>query len=326
MTRETAPPFFAYPGEPRWYRLSDYFKSRHGERVHKIPLDAGFSCPNRDGALSTGGCVFCNAQGSGTGLGIKGHTLAAQWQTRTAPLLAKGVRRFMAYLQSFSNTYGPVEKLAATLAALGNLPGITGLAVGTRPDCVDEEKLACIARFCNEHNWTERWIEFGVQSSNDATLARIGRGHTVAAAETAIAMAADAGLSVCAHLIAGLPGEGKADFLESMRWASRQRINGIKLHCLYVCEGSNLAETYANGGYSPLSEEEYVDMVASALPLLRQDIVIQRITGAPGKDELIAPAWAARSRETGHTIHTALQRRETWQGKDAEPQSARPGG
>lgn len=304
------------PGDtPRWNRLSDYFLCRHGERVQKIPLDAGFSCPNRDGALSSAGCVFCNPQGSGTGLGGQGLDFAAQWRTRHPHFLAKGIRLFVAYLQSFSNTYGPIEKLAATLAGLRDLPGLVGIAVGTRPDCVDAAKLALIAAECEAQGWRERWLELGVQSSNAATLARINRGHDPARAEEAIALAAGAGLDVCIHLMAGLPGEGAAEFLESVRWASRQPVKGVKFHCLYVCRGASLAEDFARGGYVPLMQEEYVGLMAEALPLLRPDIVVQRIAGDPAPGELLAPEWAARSRETANKILAELVRRDAWQGK-----------
>lgn len=304
---------YARPGEdPRWNRLSDYFLHHHGERVHKIPLDAGFSCPNRDGTLSAGGCVFCDPQGSGTGLGMRGLSLAEQWEARRSRLLARGVRRFIAYLQSFSNTYGPVSRLAAVLAELKALPDLTGIAVGTRPDCVDEEKIALIAR--ETADMAERWIEFGVQSANDATLLRINRGHDIACAGRAIAMAHKAGLKVCAHLIAGLPGENAEDFAESVRWLSRQPVAGVKFHGLYVCAGTALAQWHAQGRYEPLTRAAYVSQVADALPLLRPDIVVQRITGDAGSSELVAPAWAAQSRETGNLILAEMRRRDARQG------------
>ena len=301
---------------PRWNRLSDYFFSRFGAKVKKIPLDAGFSCPNRDGAISTQGCIFCNEQGSGTGLGLAGLSLAGQWQERTAPQLAKGFTLFMAYLQSFSNTYGPIEKLTAVLEELKGLPGLVGLSVGTRPDCVDAGKLALIAGVCEEQAWPERWLELGVQSSKDATLKRINRGHGKAEAETAIALAQQAGLKVCVHLIAGLPGERKEDFLESVAWASAQPVSGVKFHALYVCKGTALAEMFHKGEYRPLTQEEYVEAVADALPLLRQDVVVQRISGDPAPGELLAPAWAERSRDTSNRILTELAKRNSCQGKD----------
>lgn len=308
------------PASPRWHRLSDYFLHQFGEKVRKIPLDAGFSCPNRDGKISRSGCVFCNEEGSGTGLGRQGLSLAEQWEARRQSFRQKGVRLFVAYLQSFSNTYGPLERLAAVLDEIKALPDVAGLSIGTRPDCVDDEKLALIASTCAEQSWKERWIEFGVQSSNNATLARINRGHDIACAEAAIQAAARAGLKICVHLIAALPGEGEKEFLESTAWASRQPIQAVKFHCLYVCRGTAMQRLFETGEYRPFTQEEYVEAVAAALPLLRPDIVVQRITGDPAPGELAAPAWASQSRDTANKILAALTRRNSWQGKDCKSQ------
>jgi radical SAM protein (TIGR01212 family) len=291
-----------------------------GERVRKIPLDAGFSCPNRDGTLGREGCIFCNAQGSGTGLGDSGFDLAGQWEFWRARFRAKGARLFMAYLQSFSNTYGPIERLAAVLDVLAVLPDSVGLAVGTRPDCVDREKLELIAA----QPQPERWIEFGAQSGHDVSLRRIRRGHDRACVEEAVAAAAAAGLKVCVHLIAGLPGEGKGEFLDSVRWLCGQAVSGVKFHCLYVCKDTALADLYARGEFAPMSQGEYIDAMAEAIALLRPDILVQRIAGSPSLDELLAPEWALRSFDTGDRLAAELARRDSWQGKEAtlRPESA----
>ena len=317
---------YALPGAQtpfRWNRHSDYFRYHYGERVQKIPLDAGFSCPNRDGRLSSSGCIFCNPLGSGTGLGIQGLDIAAQWDYRCEKLLEQGYRLFMAYLQSFSNTYGPIERLAEVLEELQPLPGIIGLAVGTRPDCVDNDKLALIAETSARQNWRECWVEFGIQSRNNATLARINRGHSIERAEEAIAAAARHGLKVCVHLIAGLPGEDERDFIETVRWASAMPIQAVKFHCLYVCRGTTLARMLKNGEYHPWHQEEYARAIVLGLPWLRPDIVVQRITGQPGKDELLAPDWMDRVTETTAMIASELARNDTWQGKNCpQPEQA----
>lgn len=300
----------------RWNSVSDYFHYFYGERVQKIPLDAGFSCPNRDGTLSASGCVFCNPVGSGTGLGLQGLDILSQWRRRCEKPKAKGVRLFLAYLQSFSNTYGPVAKLAAVLEELKGLPGIIGLAVGTRPDCVDAEKLELIANTCKEQKWSECWLELGVQSSSNLTLERINRGHDIESAEKAITDAERAGLKVCIHLIAGLPGESPEDFVRSVQWASSMPVHGIKFHCLYVCRSTKLACMYEKGHYSPWTQQAYISAMLAALPCLRRDIVIQRITAQPGRDELLAPEWAAKVLETSDLIRNALANAGSWQGKD----------
>ncbi|MDL2207803.1 TIGR01212 family radical SAM protein [Desulfovibrio sp. OttesenSCG-928-M16] len=300
---------------PRWNRLSDYFLQQYGARVWKIPLDAGFSCPNRDGRLSHSGCVFCNPAGAGTRLGLGGLGLAEQWRIRCQGPRIRGLTHFIAYLQSFSNTYGPIEKLAKTLNDLADLPGCIGLAVGTRPDCVDEGKLALIAAFCRERQWPEVWVEYGVQSANNATLARINRGHDRDCAERAIATAAAAGLKVCVHLMAALPSEGASDLEASAQWLSKQPVQGVKFHCLYVCKGSDLEAAHACGDYRPWTQKRYIAALAGALPHVRSDIVIQRLAGDPAPGELVAPEWCARSRETTNGLLAELKRQDTWQGK-----------
>ena len=299
---------------PRWNKLSDYFFSRYGQRVQKIPLDAGFACPNRNDAQASTGCIFCNAQGSGTGFGQAGLDLAGQWTTWRQYFRTRGLHLFLAYLQSFSNTYGPIEHLRAVLAKLARLPDMIGLSVGTRPDCVDEDKLRLLA----DQPQAERWIEFGVQSANDATLTRIRRGHDRACAERAVALAAQIGLKVCVHLMAGLPDESDKEFLGSVRWASEQPVAGIKFHCTYVCAGTALADLHAQGMYTPLEQTAYVHLMAEALPLLRSDIIVHRTTGDPFSGEVVAPDWVLRSRDTNNRILAELTRRDTWQGKTTQ--------
>lgn len=297
----------------RLHLLASYLRLRFGARVQKVPLDAGFSCPNRDGTLSRGGCIFCNPRGSGSGFGEDGLTLEEQWTVWTGRYArTRNAGLFIAYLQSFSNTYGPIDKLRRVLGVLPVLPGIVGAAVGTRPDCVDNERLDLVAAL----PLPEVWLELGLQSAHDATLARINRGHDAATSERAVRDAAARGLRVCAHLIAGLPGESGDDFLASVDWVNRLPVHGVKFHGLYVCEGTALAKQWREGGYAPLEREAYADLIASALPRLRPEIVIQRLTGDPAGDELLAPDWAGDKRATTARIHELLAQRNTWQGKD----------
>jgi len=297
----------------RLHLLATYLRLRFGARVQKVPLDAGFSCPNRDGTLSRGGCVFCNPRGSGSGLGEDGLTLEEQWAVWTERYArTRNAGLFIAYLQSFSNTYGPIDKLRHVLGVLPTLPGIVGAAVGTRPDCVDNERLDMVAAL----PLPEVWLELGLQSAHDATLARINRGHDAATSERAVRDAAARGLRVCAHLIAGLPGESGDDFLATVDWVSRLPVHGVKFHGLYVCEGTALARQWRAGDYTPLEREGYADLIARALPRLRPEIVIQRLTGDPAGDELLAPDWANDKRATTARIHELLTQRDTWQGKD----------
>lgn len=229
-----------------WHTLATYFRRKYGVRVQKIPLDAGATCPNRDGTLSARGCIFCNDSGSGSGMGLRGLDLRAQWDAwYTKYTTTDSDRLFMAYLQSFSNTYGPASRLARLLEQVAALPGCRGVAVGTRPDCLDDEKLALLAG-CG---LDEVWLELGLQTCRDDTLRRINRGHTARQAEEAVRAALDAGLLVCGHLMAGLPGEDEKDFLHGVDWAVSLGMQGLKLHNVYVPQGTELARQWQAGGH-----------------------------------------------------------------------------
>ncbi len=318
----------------RYYQLATYFRHRFGCRVQKIPLDAGFSCPNRDGTLSFGGCVFCNPLGSGSGMGKNSTALSEQWAIwRSRYQHTRDAGIFIAYLQSFSNTYGPVEKLTETLNTIERLPGVSGLSVGTRPDCVDQEKLDRIADFAQRlapsspAGQSEVWVEFGLQSARDETLLRINRGHDFASFARATHMAAERGIKVCAHIIAGLPGETLDDFLYTVDSVNRLPIHGIKFHSMYVLEHTALAAMWRRGEYVPLTESEYVSAMVHALPRLRSEIIIHRITGDPTEEELLAPRWSTGKRSVMVGIANGLEMAQTWQGRElsaAQPVDSLP--
>ncbi len=298
----------------RWYPAFVYFRQRFGARLQKIVLDRpGARCPNRDSVAGRTGCTFCNPLGSGSGLAERTPDLRAQWDHWRAHYGARA-GLCMAYFQSFTNTHGPARELRALLEAVRDFPAIAGLAVGTRPDCVDEEKIDILAS-CP---LPEIWLELGLQSAHDATLTRIGRGHDVAASERAVRLAAQRGLRVCGHLMAGLPGESGGDFLETIRWAASLPLAGVKIHSLYVCRGSALESEHAEGRYAPLKREEYVDLLAGALPLLPSRLVIQRLTSDPAPGELIAPLWTARKAELLAELRALLEQRDEWQGRLAD--------
>lgn len=309
----------------RYHQLAIYFRHRFRQRVQKIPLDAGFSCPNRDGTLSTRGCIFCNPKGSGSGMGLKGMSLAEQWDLwRERYEGSRGSALFIAYLQSFSNTYGPAEKLERTLAEIKALPEIAGLSIGTRPDCIDAQKLDIIARHAAHPAMGETWLELGLQSAHDKTLSRINRGHTFAVFETAVRQAHERGLNVCAHIIAGLPGESAYDVLQTVDKVNSLPIRGIKFHNLYVAADTPLAEEWRRGDYTPMGEALYIDILVQALPRLRPDIIIHRLTGDPAEGELLAPVWNASKTDILAAVAAELAKRDTWQGKDLIPATATP--
>jgi len=298
----------------RYRDYNSYLRELFGERVQKISLDAGLGCPNRDGTLSKKGCIFCNGQGSGTGASIdSGLSIENQIVNARQYLRYRyKAEKFIAYFQSFSNTYAPLPQLKSLYDQALAHDEMVGLSVATRPDCVDMDVLRLLASYQVDYLV---WIEFGLQSIHNATLTRINRGHDVACFERSVYMARECGLNICAHIILGLPGENREMILETARALSRLPIQGVKIHLLYVIKGTYLAELFNKGEISCLEREEYSDLVVDFLELLPPDMVIQRLTGDPAKSELIAPSWAKEKMKNLNHIRETLERRDTWQGR-----------
>ncbi len=298
----------------RYHDYNSYLRDIFGERVQKISLDAGFGCPNRDGTISDTGCIFCDSRGSGSGAMIKrGLSIDDQIMEviRSAGKRYKA-RKFIAYFQSFTNTYAPLPRLRELYTRALDHDGMAGLSIGTRPDCVDKDILSLISSFQKDYLV---WIEFGLQSAHDATLSRINRGHDVACFEKGVMMAVEYGLNICAHVIIGLPGENRGMIMETARYISGLPIAGVKIHSLYVTRGTPLATLYEEGRYDCLAREEYVEDVVDFLELLPPDMVIQRLTGDPLREDLIAPLWTLKKTENIRLINRRLEERDTWQGK-----------
>ena len=298
----------------RYRDFNSYLKEIFGERVQKIPLDAGLGCPNRDGTISNKGCIFCDQKGSGTGALIhKGLSIEEQI-ARAKNFMEKryGARKYIAYFQSFTNTYAPISRLKDLYDQALAHEGMVGLSVGTRPDCAGEGILDLLNSYKKKHLV---WIEFGLQSSHDITLKRINRGHTASCFERSVLAANQYGLEICAHIILGLPGEDRDMMLQTARFLSNLPIQGVKIHLLYVVEGTELAEIYRKGGLRCLGQEEYANLVVDFLELLPPETIIQRLTGDPATTGLIAPSWAKEKAENLALIRDTLKRRDTWQGK-----------
>ena len=310
---------------PRVFPLAAFFRARLGGPARKVPLDAGFSCPNRDGTLSRSGCMFCNPLGSGTGLFAQGLSLAGQWARLVPRLRARHPQaRLLAYLQAYTNTHASVARLRAVLAEISALPGVAGLCLGTRPDCLDIgldvdgdcARLDALASFSGAGGLGFVQLDLGLQSADDAVLARIGRGHDAACFARAARAAAERGLSVCAHLVHGLPGAGPDDLRASVDFLNDLPVAGVKLHNLLVCRGATLEALWRAGQYVPPGREDYVQAVVRALVRLRPDICVQRLAADPAPGELLAPDWGADKAGTLARIRAELVRQNTWQGKD----------
>jgi len=272
--------------EKRYNDLNGYLRSVFGCRVQKISIDAGFSCPNRDGAISEKGCIFCNARGSGTGANAKGLSVTDQ--------LMDG--------KAIKSLYD--EALA--------VEGVVGLSIGTRPDCVDEPVLKLLQNYAEKYLV---WIEYGMQSVHDSTLSVINRGHDFKCFQKAVDATKNRGIKICAHVILGLPNEKRSHMLETAKAVAKMEIDGIKIHLLYVVKGTELENLYRQGKYRCLEQKEYTDLVCDFLELIPQDMVIQRLTGDPHPEELVAPEWSLKKTETLTLIKNTLERRDSWQGK-----------
>ena len=299
--------------DKRYNNFNTYLRSLYGCRVQKITVDAGLSCPNRDGSVSSGGCIFCNARGSGTGAHSRGQTITDQLlQGKKALARRYKAKKFLAYFQSFSNTYAPVERLRALYDEALAVEDVIGLSIGTRPDCIDLAVLELLQGYTLQHLI---WVEYGLQSANDKTLEIINRGHDFQCFVDTVQATRDRGIKICAHVIIGLPGETRRDILQTAQAVSDLGIDGIKLHLLYVAKGTPLETLYRQGSYRCLEQRAYVDLVCDFLERLPEEMVIQRLTGDPHPEELVAPQWALQKSETLRKINETLERRDSWQGK-----------
>jgi radical SAM protein (TIGR01212 family) len=299
--------------DKRYNDLNTYLRSLFGCRVQKITVDAGLSCPNRDGTVSTGGCIFCNARGSGTGAFSRGLTITDQI-IQGKKFLARRykAKKFLVYFQSFSNTYAPVDKLQRLYDEALDDEDVVGLSIGTRPDCVDLPVLELLQDYAGRRLI---WIEYGLQSASDKTLEFINRGHDVRSFENAVKATLNRGIKICAHVILGLPGETRKDILHTAGTISDLGIDGVKLHLLYVVKGTPLETLYRQGTYRCLEQQEYVDLVCDFLEHIPPQMVIQRLTGDPHPEELVAPQWARQKTDTLRKISETLEERNSWQGK-----------
>lgn len=296
-----------------YFDLNQALRRRFGCRVQKISLDAGLTCPNRDGRLGRGGCIYCNARGSGTGA-WPSQSIAEQLETgKVFARRRYKAEKFIAYFQSFSNTYAPVETLRRLYEEALAVPDIVGLAIGTRPDCADEAVLDLLDEM-NRRTWVT--LEYGLQSIHDKTLERINRGHSAGVFMDAVDRTRKKGIDVCAHVILGLPGEGRKEMLETAEALAAADIQAVKIHLLYVIRGTELHRLYETGGYRCMNREDYVNTVAEFLALLPPGMIIHRLTGDPHPEELAAPLWAQEKQANLQAVRETLRRRNLRQGKN----------
>ncbi|HID46629.1 MAG TPA: TIGR01212 family radical SAM protein [Chromatiaceae bacterium] len=263
--------------------------SRYGERVHKLAINAGFTCPNRDGTKGRGGCTFCNNVSFSPNARREPDVLGQLASGRRVLAKRTGARRFLAYFQAYTNTYADVDDLDRMYRQALSQPDVIGLSVGTRPDCVPPAVLDLLASYQDEG--FEIWLELGLQSAFDHTLEKVNRGHDFAEYQQAIADAHERELPVCTHLIVGLPGENPTDSLLSLDRVLELGVAGLKIHPLHVVKGTLLANQWRRGEYAPLAFDDYVDIVVQMIARTPVDVVYHRLTGTAPQNILLAPQW-----------------------------------
>lgn len=299
--------------EKPYHSLDYMLKERFGEKVYKLTLNGGMSCPNRDGKLGTGGCIFCSAGGSGDFAGDPAQSIDRQIAQQKELICKKRpVNTFIAYFQAYTNTYAPVEYLRALFTQALSHPEVAALSIGTRPDCLGEDVLDLLSQL---NRIKPVWVELGLQTIHPATARYIRRGYPLSCFEEAVKNLHARDLDIIVHTILGLPGETTEQMLQTISFLNHQPIQGIKMQLLHVLKGTDLADDYLAGIFSVLSQEAYVDLVISCLEHLSPDIVVHRITGDGPRDLLIAPLWSSAKRTVLNEIHHQMKERNTWQGK-----------
>ena len=296
----------------RYYQFSEYLKNKFGKKVYKITLDAGFSCPNRDGTISSGGCIFCDDGGSFSRAHDCHLPVEQQVLTGIETLSTRfKAEKFMSYFQAYTNTYKPVEELKQIYNASLCHKDIVGISIGTRPDCVDEQKLDLIASYTEKY---ETWIEYGLQSMHDKTLEFINRGHDYKTFLKAYEMTKQRGINVGVHVILGLPNETKEDMLQTIKALADLKVDGVKFHCLCIFPNTKLFNMYEKGHIKLLEEDEYIDTACDCLELLPEKTTIHRLGGNGLQAIKVAPKWLNKKFEILNKIDRELEFRNSHQG------------
>ena len=296
----------------RHYDFKSFLINKFGCKVYKLQIDAGFTCPNRDGTLSTGGCAYCDGRGSR--LRQQGPLPSVSKQIERGKeyyIKHRKAGKFIAYFQTFTNTYGPYEKLKSIYDEALAQDDVEGLAVGTRPDCVPDKVLDLLEKYAKDYHV---WVEYGLQSIHEKTLKSINRGHGPEAFLDTVRRTAGRNINICTHIIVGLPGETREDILETARVVAGLPINGIKIHLLLALKGTAIGDLYEKGELRMMEKEEYVNTVCDILEILPPEMVIQRLTADGYRDIYLAPQWGINKMDVLNSIDRELERRDSYQG------------
>ena len=312
-------PFPHSDGSKRYHTYDYWLKSTFGGKCAKIPLDAGFSCPNLDGTCGRGGCIYCSGRGSGDFAESSVVPLREQYDRQREFLSGKWpTERCIPYFQARTNTYAPADVLRPIFEDALTWPGVVGMNIATRADCLPEDTVALLGELSEK---TVLTVELGLQTTHDKTAAAINRGHTYAdflEGYTRLRAGAPKALT-CIHLIMGLPDETEADMLETVRRVADLKPDQVKIHLLHVLRGTALGDLYEKGKYTPMEREAYISVVVKALELLPPETVVARVTGDGAAADLLAPLWSRRKREVLNGMDMALSALDTWQGRLYQP-------
>ena len=313
-------------GEKRYHSLDYALKSQFGEKVYRIALNGGMTCPNRDGKIGYGGCIFCSGMGSGDFAGSACKTITEQLAEGKAILARKRpVHAYIAYFQAFTSTYAPIEYLRKVFTEAIEDPDVKVLAIATRPDCLDSDVLELL----DELNQIKPvWVELGLQTMHESSARFIRRGYPLSCFEQAVLALRSIGIEVITHVILGLPGDSQEQMLETCCYLNTLDIQGIKLQLLHVLKHTDLGLLYEAKPFPVMTMEEYISLLIRCIEQLPPQLVIHRLTGDGPKDLLIAPLWSTRKRTVLNQIHAEFRRRGTWQGKYYLPptEGGKPGG
>lgn len=306
-------PFQHSNSNKRYYTLDYYFKKKYGQKVGRVPIDAGFTCPNIDGTKGVLGCRFCSINGSGDYAGLHTDDLLTQWENGKIMMKKKWPdAKFIAYFQAFSNTYASVKTLKSKYEVFAELDDCIGISIGTRPDCLDDEIIEYLAEL---NTRCELIIELGLQTIHEKSAEEINRGHDTDEFFTAVKKLRAHNIDVVVHIINGLAGEDKQMMLETAKAIANIDIQGVKIHLLHVIHGTPMVEDLNNGTLNLLTRDEFVDIVCDQLEILPGDLVIHRLTGDAPKELFIGPIWSRKKTIVLNEIDKELVRRDSYQGK-----------
>ncbi|MCS5423190.1 MULTISPECIES: TIGR01212 family radical SAM protein [Psychrilyobacter] len=303
-------------GEKRYNSLNYFLREKFGEKVYKVSLDGGFTCPNRDGTLSKKGCIFCSDSGSGEFAGSRKKSITDQIEEQLELIVKKFPHgNVIAYFQNFTNTYGDLEYLRKIYEEALSHPRVVGLAIATRPDCIDDKILDLLEELNNK---TFLWIELGLQTTDEKTAENINRGWKLEVFDDIMSKLNNRDIKVVAHIILGLPNESFETMLASIRHIVREKVWGVKFHLLHIIKNTNLEKLYIETKFHTLTKEEYIELIAKGIGILDKDMVIHRLTGDGSRETLMEPKWSLDKRNVLNSIEKYLKENNVSQGDQDE--------